>query len=82
ADIDYAGAPFVMTAVGDNTIRLVFKTFGYYAQVPTLQDDAPTSYTPTILSSGGAVAAVTDAMLAAGERQIVVPNDCYFSTIK
>jgi hypothetical protein len=82
ADADYAAAPFVMTAEGTDTIRLVFKTYGYYAQVPTLEDDVPTSYTATTHSSGAPVAAVTDGMFAAGERQIVVPNDARISVVK
>lgn len=82
ADADYAAAPFVMTAEGTDTIRLVCKTYGYYSQIPTLSDNAPTSYTPTVISSGAPEAAVTDGMLAAGERQIIVPDGKRFSVIK
>ena len=81
ADIDYAGGA-VTIAANATGITVTWKTLGTQAANAVMTDDAAGVYSTVTSSVGGAAAAVTNAMLAAGERQIVIPNDVYFSTIK
>lgn len=81
ADIDYAGG--AVTIVANATgITVTWKALGTQAANAVMTDDAAGVYSTVTVVLGGAAATVADAMLAAGERQIVIPNDVYFSAIK
>lgn len=81
ADLDYAAAP-VTIAANATGITITFKTLGTQVDSAVLTDDALTAYTTVTVNLGGAAAATTNGLLAAGERQMVIPDGCYLSFIK
>lgn len=81
ADADYAAGP-VTIAVSDGNIQVTWKTLGTQVASAVLTDDVPNAYTTVTVKAGGAGAVSTNGMLAAGERQMVIPDGSYASFIK
>lgn len=81
ADIDYAGGA-VTIAANATGITVTWKALGTQAANAVMTDDAAGVYSTVTVALGGAGAATTNGLFAAGEHQMVIPDGSLFSCIK
>lgn len=80
ADGDYAAAPFTVAVNSTTGIKVTWKALGNQSDAAVLTDDALGVYTTVV--TNGTTAASTCGILAAGERQLVIPSGVYVSFVK
>lgn len=80
ADADYAAAPFTIAGVGSDVV-VTWKTVGTQVASAVMTDTVPTAYTTVTVNLGAAVSS-TCTLLAAGERNLIIPDGKYLSFIK
>lgn len=82
SDADYAAGAVTVVADGMTGIKVTWKTLGTQVADAVMTDDAAGVYSTVTVALGGAGAATTNGLFAAGERQMVIPDGSLFSCIK